>query len=238
MADWPLSSSQLTAIFGFPVSASDVFQQAFVHKSAVKLTGTDSYERLEFLGDSVIGLAVNDYLYHLYPNQREGHLTRCKTKLVSGVCLAELACKMHLDRHIVMNRKALDEGWCSNPKIMEDCLEALVGALYLEMGLPPAKTFIISLLTKYINHHNLQLMTNAKDALMGYCQQQKIDLPDYVMVDVPANCQTKFCIQTYVDGVSLGLATGSTKKDAEQLSAQTALETLGVPHQEPKAYVM
>lgn len=235
---WPLTADHLHQIFGFPVLRPDMYQQAFVHKSAVKLTGTDSYERLEFLGDSVVSLAVTEYLYHLYPQQREGFMTRLKTKLVSGACLAELAAKLHLDRHIVMNKKALDEGWSSNPKIMEDCLEALVGALYLDMGLEAARQFIVTLLVRHIDHDSLQLMTNAKDALMGYCQQQKVDLPEYCMVETPANGPIKFAIQTFVDNVSVGLGTGQTKKDAEQMSAQVALETLGVPHQMPKAYVI
>ena len=235
---WPVTAADLQAMLGFPVHRPHLYQQAFVHKSASRITGMDSYERLEFLGDSVISLAVNDYLYHRYPDQREGFMTRLKTKLVSGACLAELAAKLGLDRHIMMNKKALDENWSSNPNVMEDCLEALVGALYLDMGLATAKVFILELIRRHIDHDSLQLMTNAKDALMGYCQQQKIDLPEYCMVDVGPGCAIKFAIQTFVDGVSLAIGTGQTKKDAEQMSAQTALETLGVPHNEPRAYVI
>lgn len=237
MSAWPPSDVDLQAIFGFPVTRPHTYQQAFVHKSAVKAVGMDSYERLEMLGDAVISLAVNEYLYHRYPQEREGFMTRLKTKLVSGACLAQLACKIQLNRYIVMNKKALDEGWSSNPKIMEDCLEALVGALYLDMGLEAARKFIVTLVLRHIDHDSLALMTNAKDALMGYCQQQKIDLPEYCMLETPANGLVKFAIQTFVDGVSMGIGTGQTKKDAEQASAQVALENLGVPHQQPKAYV-
>ena len=235
---WPVTHNDLINIFGFPVNTLATYQQAFVHKSASRLTGMDSYERLEFLGDSIIGAVVSEYLFHKYPSEREGFMTRLKTKLVSGVCLAELAAKLNLDRHIMMNRKALDDGKSSNPKIMEDCLEALVGALFTDMGLQAVRVFVTCLIVTHIDHQSLQLLTNAKDALMGYCQQQKINLPDYRMIHVPPDSSIKFAIQTFVDGVSMGVGTGQTKKDAEQTSAQTALITLGVPHQQPKSYIM
>lgn len=238
---WPVSAGDLATILGTPVHNPSRYQQAFVHKSGVKTAGMDSYERLEFLGDSVLSLAVNEYLFTRYPDEREGFMTRLKTKLVSGVCLAELATKLSLDRHIVMNRKAIEEGWSSNPKIMEDCLEALIGCLYLDQGLPAARLFIINLITAHIDHDSLKRETNAKDALMGYCQQQKIALPEYRMLALSANAHTssaKFTIQTFVDSVPMGLGTGPTKKDAEQLSAQVALENLGVPFQQPKAFVV
>lgn len=235
---WPVNRQDLHAIFGFDVNDINNYQQAFVHKSAMKTTGMDSYERLEFLGDSVISLAVNEYLFTKYPDQREGFMTRLKTKLVSGACLAELADRLHLDNHIVMNKKALDEGWSSNRKIMEDCLEALVAALHIDMGAATSRRFVTTLLERYIDFDSLQLMTNAKDGLMAYCQQHKVNLPEYVMIEVPSNSMVKFAIQTFVDGVSLSIGTGQNKKDAEQVSAQVALENLGVPHQEPRAYVL
>lgn len=237
-AMWPVTHVDLYDIFGFTIRNLDTYQQAFVHKSASRLTGMDSYERLEFLGDSIIGAVVSEYLFYKYTSEREGFMTRLKTKLVSGVCLAELASKLHLDRHIVMNRKALDDKKSSNPKIMEDCLEALVGALFIDMGLQAVRHFVTSLIVTHVDHDSLQLLTNAKDALMGYCQQQKVDLPDYCMLPVAPDSAIKFAIQTFVDGVSVGVGTGQTKKDAEQMSAQTALITLGVPHHQPKAYII
>ncbi|RYF11898.1 MAG: ribonuclease III [Deltaproteobacteria bacterium] len=238
---WPVSGADLSAILGLDVVRPGVYQQAFVHKSGVKIAGMDSYERLEFLGDSVLSLAVNEYLFTRYPDEREGFMTRLKTKLVSGACLAELAAKRRLDRHIVMNKKAIEEGWSSNPKIMEDCLEALIGCLYLDMGLEAARHFIITLIATHIDHDNLRRESNAKDALMGYCQQQKVDLPTYAMLPLPEKAHpssAKFTIQTVVDGEPMGLGTGQTKKDAEQLSAQVALENLGVPFQHPRAFVV
>lgn len=235
---WPVPGWKLQEIFGFPVHDRPEYQQAFVHKSAARSLGMDSYERLEFLGDAVVGLTVSEYLFLKYQDEREGFMTRLKTKLVSGVCLAELAGKLNLNNHIVMNRKALDERKSSNPKLMEDCLEALIGALFLDLGLGAVRHFLLSLINTHVDHGNLQLMTNAKDALMGYCQQQKVDLPEYAMLPVNADSAVKFAIQTFVDGVSVGIGTGQTKKDAEQMSAQTALETLGVPHEQPRSYII
>lgn len=235
-----MDGSDISAITWLPARNSSLYQQAFVHRSAVRLTGVDSNERLEFLGDSVIGLAVAEFLYFKYPGEREGFLTRLKTKLVSGACLSDLADKLGLAKHIVMNKKALDENWCANPNIMEDCLEALTGALYLDLGFQAAKGFIHRLLREHIHYDNLELNTNGKDQLMFYTQQHKIELPEYRTVEVPEKQRAtiKFAVQTFVEGVSWGLGTGSTKKEAEMVSARCALENLGVPHQEPKAYVV
>ena len=238
VACWPVTVEDIQRITGVIPRSCDIYNQAFVHRSAVRLTGLESNERLEFLGDSVISLAVNDYLYCRYENEREGTMTRLKTRLVSGACLAGLAEKLELNKHIVMNKKALDEGWCCNPKIMEDCLEALTGAIYLDSGFERAKAFVLRLLEDHIDFENLSLNTNGKDQLMFWTQQHKIDLPEYRMIPVPPNSQIKFAIQTFVDGVSLGLATGNTKRAAEMMSARCALETLGVPMDEVKEYVI
>ena len=238
MACWPLTVDDITRITGTMPRSCELYQQAFVHRSAVKLTGMDSNERLEFLGDAVISLAVNEYLYMKYPSEREGFCTMLKTKLVSGACLAGLAEKLDLARHIVMNKKALDEGWTRNPNIMEDCLEALTGALYLDQGFLAARAFVLHLLENHINYDNLALYTNSKDALMFHTQQQKVDLPEYRMIPVPADSAVKFAIQIFVDGMSVGLGTGSTKREAQMVAARSALETLYIPHAEFQEYVV
>lgn len=235
---WPPSRADIEQLLGWPIKNPALYQQAFVHRSAVKVTGTESNERLEFLGDAVISLTVNEYLYHKYPREREGFMTRLKTKLVSGACLASLAAKMGLAKHIVMNKKALDEGWCCNPNIMEDCLEALTGAVYLDLGFSAAKVFVTELLSDHIDFGSLALSTNGKDQLMFYTQQQKVDLPEYRLLPVPPDGLVKFAVQTFVDGQSVAVGTGQTKKEAEMSSARCALETLGVPHEEPREYVI
>lgn len=237
-AHWPLTAEDIEVLVGWPVRNPQVYQQAFVHRSAVRLTGMDSNERLEFLGDAVISLVVSEYLYQKYPAEREGFMTRLKTKLVSGVCLASLAAKLGLAKHIVMNKKALDVGWCSNPNIMEDCLEALTGAVYVDLGLSYAKQFFTDLMLTHVDFDSLALLTNGKDQLMFYTQQQKVELPEYRLVPVAADSAVKFAVQAFVDGTSLGLGTGQTKKEAEMEAARCALRTLGVPHEEPRAYVV
>lgn len=236
--EWPLSPEDIKTLTGFYPGNCAVYQQAFVHKSAVRLTGMESNERLEFLGDAVLSLAVNDYLYHRHPDEREGFMTRLKTKLVSGACLAGLAEKIGLSKHIAMNKKALHENWCCNKKMRENVLEALIAAIYLDKGFTHAKHFVVDLISRHIDHDILALHTNAKDQLMFYTQQHKTELPEYREVPVTADALVKFVIQTFVDGMSVGLGCGQTKREAEMVSARCALETLGVPTAEPKEYVI
>lgn len=233
---WPPTPTQIYNITNQPVTCVHLYQQAFVHRSAVKSTGLESNERLEFLGDAVISLAVNHSLFDQFPCQREGHLTRLKTKLVSGTCLAGLADRLGLHRYITMNKKALEEGWSHNSKIMEDCLEALTGALYIDQGFLAAKAFILNLLATHIDYHNLAIETNGKDMLMFYTQQNKIDLPEYRLIPVNPDSKIKFAVQTFVGGQSVGIGTGLSKKEAEMVSARVALETLGVPQEQPRSY--
>lgn len=237
-AAWPLTADDIRNLTGFYPNDCGIYQQAFVHKSAVRLTGIESNERLEFLGDAVLSLAVNDYLFHKHMDEREGFMTRLKTKLVSGTCLAGLAEKIGLSRHIAMNKKALNENWCCNKKMRENVLEALIAAIYKDKGFSHAKHFVIDLISRHIDHDSLALHTNAKDQLMFYTQQHKIDLPDYQEIPVPADTLVKFAIQTFVEGVSVGLGCGQTKREAEMVSARCALETLGVPTVQPREYVI
>ena len=123
------------------IQNENIYQQAFIHKSASQET-LDSNERLEFIGDSVLGLIVTSYLYEKYPNENEGFLTRIRTKLVSGKALSKIAENLHFYEYITMNEKGMKNEWFKNPRILEDSLEAFIGSIYLDIGIDVAKGFV------------------------------------------------------------------------------------------------
>ena len=139
MTDTPpaLSHEILYKIVGTKVNNVTLYQRAFTHKSALKrYTGlTGSYETLEFMGDSVLGFVITKHLFDLYEERQEGFLTKARTKHVRGKTLCEIAKRLGLHTLILMDEKGIANNWNTNEHIMEDAFEALVGAIYLDLGM-------------------------------------------------------------------------------------------------------
>jgi ribonuclease-3 len=229
----PLTQEALELTLGIPLTGENfhLYVQAFTHKS-VATKSHPSYERLEFLGDSIISLCVARWLFESYPNEQEGVLTRVRTKLVSGACLSKLAKYLHLHRFIQMNERAMLMNWNHNNRILEDVFESLIGALYYSEGLVVARNFLLTLYSICVDFKELHKEENYKDQLMRYTQSKGISLPDYILKQTHAPCgdQTKplFEISVTVEGKT-GVGTGNTKKQAQQMAAYEALRSLGIP---------
>ena len=202
------------------------FHTAFVHKSALRdlPPGSSSYERLEFLGDSILNAVVAVYLCDKYPDKQEGYLTKCRNRLISGATLSYFASSLGLERFILMNEKAMDSGWNTNPRLLEDVFEALVGALYVNMGMLSAKTFILNTIERLVDFDELQIERNSKDALMRATQSWKLPLPVYEVIP----CNKSFHVRVYVNGLFCGEAVHRCKKAGQQMAATVALQNLGV----------
>jgi ribonuclease III len=227
LIDPPLLDRQaIEQLVGTKVNNLGIYQKAFTHKSALKrYTLTESFETLEFMGDSVLGFLVTKFLFDTYEKLQEGFLTKARTKLVRGNTLAEIARKLSLDRWILMDEKGIRNGWNRNEKVLEDAFEALVGAIYIDLGLLHTKRFVIGIFSNpdMVNMESLMIDDNYKDRLMRYCQSNKLNLPDYC---VSSHENGTFTIIVKVNGSVLGAGTGKTKKQAEQLSAYEALVQL------------
>jgi ribonuclease-3 len=132
-------------LVGTKISNVALYQKAFTHKSALKEddTLTGSFETLEFIGDSVLGFVITKFLYDKFEERQEGFLTKARTKLVRGETLARIASKLNLYKWIQMDEKGMRNEWNKNPKILEDAFEALVGAIYMDLGLLHAKRVFI-----------------------------------------------------------------------------------------------
>ena len=136
-----VTKPQIESLIGTKIKNLDLYQKAFTHKSALKEYEqfTESFETLEFIGDSVLGFVITKFLFDQYESRQEGFLTKARTKLVRGETLAKIALKLGLEKLVIMDEKGMRNGWNNNPKILEDVFEALIGARYMVSGLLQAK---------------------------------------------------------------------------------------------------
>jgi len=223
-----LDSNEIDKLVGTKVKDISLYLRAFTHKSALKkYTLTESFETLEFMGDSVLGFIITKMLFDRYEVEQEGFLTKARTKLVRGATLAHVARHLNLDRWVLMDDKGSRNGWMSNDKILEDVFEALVGAIYLDLGLLYAKRFVLDIFNNpdIIDMEKIMIDDNFKDQLMRYCQQSKIPLPMYT---VESHDSKTFTVSVTVNDSKVGVGSASTKKQAEQNAAQEGLKNIGV----------
>lgn len=213
----------IETLVGTKIKNLNLYIRAFTHKSALKKYElSDDYETLEFMGDSVLGFVITKYLFDRYSDKKEGFLTRARTKIVRSQTLAEFAKKLNLGSLILMDDKGVRNNWNNNPKILEDCFEAFVGAIYLDLGIVHARDFILNILET----HDISLEDdNYKDQVMRYCQAQKHTLPEYTVVSHENGI---FCIQLMMNDIVYGCGYAKTKKEAEQNAAFITLKTLNL----------
>jgi ribonuclease-3 len=190
-------------------------------------------ERLEFLGDSVLGMAVADYVYERFPESEEGFLTKVRTKLVNGQMLAFLSKEMGLGEWVILSRQIDDNGGRSNVKILEDTFEALLGALFLDFGYAHAKAFVVELVETTLDMASLVMSnTNFKDTFLKYYQQNHNDTPRFYELHVNTTKlggkEYSVCMKNKQGNV-LSTGKGSNKKAAEMDAAYNAMIYFGLP---------
>jgi len=206
-----------------------LIETALTHRSHAYRSGqerTQSNERLEFLGDSVLGLIVNEFLYDRYPDESEGALTKMKSLVVSRAVLSRAAETIDLGRHLILAPGEVDAGGRSRASILSDAFEAVLGALYLDGGLAPVQAFlrreILSQLDATLADHQL---ANYKSLLQERIQAQLKTPPRYkVTATSGPDHAKKFVVEVVVRGRVLGRGEGNSKKLAEQRAAREALQ--------------
>ncbi|HYR51584.1 MAG TPA: ribonuclease III, partial [Candidatus Dormibacteraeota bacterium] len=185
----------------------------------------DSNERMEFLGDSVVGLAVNEFLYNKFPKLREGELTKMKSLLVSRVILSRAATVMGLGNFVLLSEAENESGGRNRASILADTLEGIIGAVYLDGGLEPARKLTERLLLREV-HEILSdaNLANYKSMLQEYVQGEFKTHPQYrISSENGPDHQKLFAVEVVVNGRTLGRGHGSNKKEAEQEAARDAL---------------
>lgn len=210
------------------------YKKAFVHKSVVKTAQLnpqypeymhESYERYEFLGDSILNTVIAKYLFVNYPKEQEGILTKKRTKLVNGKTLAFLAEKLNLNQFLILNTKVENINGRSNPRILEDVFEALICSINLDLGYNYAEKFILDTFKKYINFDEKFIDDNYKDILLRFCQNKFGTTPIYDILETsgPPHNRT-FKIMCKINDISYKYGKGKSKKIAEQNAAEQTLQ--------------
>ncbi len=218
---------QLQEILGHRFGDDDLALQALTHRSTAAGRLGHGYERLEFLGDRVLGIVVAHMLYDRFPDEPEGKLSVRQASLVRKETLAEVARELRLGDFIILSAGEDESGTRESPTVLADVTEALIGALYLDGGLDAAAGFI-----RRHWHDRMQAQTipprDAKTRLQEWALGRGLPLPSYRMVsqEGPAH-EPEITVELTVKGQDAVLAKGGSKRAAQQQAAQELLERLG-----------
>ena len=217
-------------LVGYYPGKLSFYDNAFTHRSASR---TDSQgnvvnnERLEYLGDAILGAVIADFLYNRFPQEDEGFLTKMRSKLVNRSILTNLTYDMGLNVYIDSNAtNSVDKS-----HIYGDTLEALIGAIYLDRGYDVARYFIIKrIIPKYIDLYELeQSDSNFKSKLIEWSQKTKRLVRFETLEEYPnGSKQPKFVSIVIIDNNEAGKGTGSSKKEAQQNAARDSLSKLDI----------
>lgn len=230
-SDAELDLAGLENTLGHRFSDRALLQAALCHSSLAlpikARRGGDHFERLEFLGDRVVGLVVADLLLARFPREPEGDLARRHATLVSRRTLAEIADEIALGAQLRLTRGEDETGGRRKPTVLADSLEALIGALYRDGGLDVAKTFVTRLYGPRLDRAD-KPPRDPKTALQEWAQGRGLPLPAYRIVSTegPAH-KPSFQVEARVQGYDPMIAGGSSKRDAERAAAAMLLETIG-----------
>jgi ribonuclease-3 len=197
---------------------------ALKHKSAWShAPEVDNNERLEFLGDAVIEVAVSDFLFSEQPELSEGKMTRLRSALVNTVTLARACEELKIKDHILVGEGERERGLLENDRLLASVFEALVGAIYLDQGFDTAKSWVQERLKEY-RHEGEEALRDYKTRFQEIIQSELSITPDYEIVSEQGpKHQPVFVARVMVDGYVKGLGEGKTKKEAEQNAARDAL---------------
>ena len=215
---------RLKNLLGFKPSNLRLYEMAFIHRSAsyTLADGTRiNNERLEYLGDSIIDSIISDYLFHLYPDASEGLLTKTRARIVSRETLNQLGISMNLDNLIVSN---LSSG-ITPPNLFGNALEALIGALFIDIGyIRTNRFFIEKVLKKYLNLDEvLKSDTDYKSLILEYCQKNKLKLHySFQESTQQDNSHLLFRVTLEINNEAIAHGEGASKKEAEQEASMIA----------------
>jgi len=230
-AELEASYAALEAKLGYCFRDRSLLANSLLHRSHIHVTGQDreqSNERLEFLGDAVLGLIANEELYQSFPDRSEGDLTKMKSLLVCGARLSEVATEFDLGVHIRMSRSEAATGGRQRSSILADTTEALIGAVYLDGGLGPAREVIKRIVLRgseaVVARRSLR---NYKSRLQELIQSRYKSPPRYKVTRVAGPDHDRvFEVSVSFNGEVLGRGEGRNKKAAEQQAARVALDKL------------
>jgi ribonuclease-3 len=230
MRKWDVSA--LRKLTGITVTNAKLFEEAFTHRSylneAPKGAHADN-QRLEFLGDAVLGFVVADHLFRLYPNATEGNLTEMRANLVCEASLANISKKLQLGELIILSRSEQLTGGRTRASLLADLFESFLGALYLDSGIEEVRDFLNVHFFPVVLSEQWPVVFNYKSTLQEYVQHKALGQLRYEIVDSRGPSHNmEFESHAFIDTQLIGRGRGRSKREAEQAAACNALQLLNV----------
>lgn len=224
----------MRGLLGYTPANMHLFKKAFLHKPEKldKYQDARNNERLEFLGDAMLGMVVGEYLFCKYPSSNEGFLTKMRSKIVKRKSLNSIANKMELADLL----DHYNQGTRISPSMLGNCLEALVGAIYLDAGYNSTKKFIIKKMLRggYLNMHELETYDdNYKSQLLEWCQKHSKIITYKVVSKYKQDKRDRFKVAVVIDDKEIATSDDFNKKSAEQAASEKALLKMGVIQLQP-----
>jgi ribonuclease III len=220
---------ELAERLGVTLDSPEVLAPALVHRSwCAENPGHDSNERLEFLGDAVLGLIITDHAFHAYPTLSEGELTDVRKAVVNAVTLAEVADEMDLGAHLLLGKGEEQSGGREKPSILADALEAVLGSVYVSAGMIEAHALVLRLLGSRVAeaHAGGPGGQDYKSRLQELTARHFDEQPRYETLAEGPDHARRFHVTVAVQGLPRGKGDGRSKKQAEQVAARDAYTTL------------
>ena len=223
-------ASPIETILGHEFARPDLLREAMTHRSAIhsrgRVRGRGSNERMEFIGDRVLGLLIAEWLAERFPREQEGDLGRRLAVLVSQPVLAEVAEAIGLGEALAVAPGEAKAGVRRRATVLADALEAALGALYLDGGLGAAREFVRRAWVAVMERHE-DPPKDAKTRLQEWVQARGLALPDYAVLSRVGPPHAPEFMVTVAVGAAVGSGTAGSKRAAEQLAARDLLKTLG-----------
>jgi len=221
---------RLEALIGYTFINRDLLKIALTHSPAAVNAKhpLPCNERVEFLGDAVLELVTSDYLYHRFPDTNEGLLSRMRAKMVCEPALYRMACFIDLPSCIRLGKGEEITGGRNKPSLVSDAFESVIGAIYLDGGMEPARAFITGFVIR--PQEEMLLIDDAKDSktlLQEYVQKEHLGCVSYRLTgEEGPDHQKMFTVEAMLDDAALGEGCGTSKRRAEEAAAQIALNKL------------
>lgn len=222
--------NKLQSILKIKFRNKSLLNRALTHRSYLNEAGPGARdnERLEYLGDSVLALVVNEYLFKRFEKYPEGDLAKIKSAVVSEATLFKVARELNLGSFLLMGKGEELSGGRARPSILANSLEAVIGALYLDSGLKDCKKLVLSLLKSDIERiDSMESYRDPKTTLQEYVQKKYRERPLYeIIAESGPDHQKQFTVRLVVAGKSIAEGTGASKRGAEMEAARKALDII------------
>lgn len=210
---------------GYEFKNKALIKQAMSHSSFInemKKKGMESYERLEFLGDAVLELISSEFLFENYKDLSEGKLTKLRASIVCEFTLSSVSEQLHFGDYVLLSKGEEQTGGRNRSSILCDLFESVLGAIYLDGGMEPAKKYVHTFLLTDIEHKSL--FYDAKTTLQEMVQKDGTGVVTYELLEESGpDHNKKFITEVFVDGKSLAVGEGGSKKNAQQMAAYKAI---------------